>query len=355
MRPYISVIIPAFNEEKVIEHNLNQVTGFLNDFLSSGKTFEIIVVDDGSGDRTAAVLDRLAAERSNLIVLHHNRNYGRGRGIRTGFAKARGQFIFTLDADLSYAPEHIGLLIKPLESGQADMVLASAYHQDGKVCNVPFKRKILSKLGNRLLSVSIGGGLKTLTCVVRGYRREVIQSLVLFSDDKDIHLEIIQKARLLGFVIREIPAKLEWKKEKRTNKNRGFSLSSLHIMLKKHLLFNFLLRPSMISWLPMLAVCIVFLTVSILIIKEYLNVLSHQESLTLPTVYFALRSHILSAQISYFVWGISLLVLFQFISLLFIAKQNNHQFEELFAFLTHLKLKIEKLDGQNECAGSAES
>ena len=118
------------------------------------------------------------------------------------------------------------------------------------MCHGP--RALISRWGNWLLSLSLSGSnLKTLTCVVRSYRREVIDSLELFSDDKDIHLEIIDKARMLGFRIVEVPAELRWKPGKRTTGKKGMSAQSFFGMASRHLFLNFLFRPSLLSVLPM--------------------------------------------------------------------------------------------------------
>jgi len=343
--PYVSVIIPAYNEEGVIEENLNQVSEFLYRYLDPEKTFEIVVVDDGSSDATGEVIDRLAAEREYLIALHHGHNQGRGRGLRTGFGKASGQFIFTLDADLSYAPDHIAKLLPPLEKGQADVVLASAYHPQGRVSNVPFRRALTSRLGNRLLSLSLGGELKTVTCLVRGYTRDVIESLMLFSDDKEIHLEIIQKARMLGFKIIEVPAELKWRSTNRTSGKKSLSLGAFREMASRHLFFNFLFRPSMLSWLPIFVLGFFFVIVSVVMVIGYQHMLAQQPpDLGWLRFYFALREHILFAKVSYFVWSLSLLLLFQFTSLVFIAKQNNHHYQEMFSFLCRLSKRLRNME-----------
>ncbi|MBW1999733.1 MAG: glycosyltransferase family 2 protein, partial [Deltaproteobacteria bacterium] len=345
MMPYVSVIIPAFNEAGVIEDNLNEVAEYLRRHIGPDKGFEIIVVDDGSSDSTAEIIDRLATEMEYVIALHHPRNLGRGKGVRTGFEKASGQFIFTLDADLSYSPEIIAKLLPPLETGEADVALASVYHPQGKMSNVPLLRALISRLGNWLLSRSLGGEPKTVTCLVRGYTREVIESLELFSDDKEIHLEIIQKARMLGFRIIDVPSELNWRSTSRTSSKKGLSLGGFRDMASRHLFFNFLFRPGMLSWLPILILGIVFITVSVMIVYGYHYVLARQPADTgWLRFYFALREHIIFAKVSYFIWSLCLLLLFQFSSLVFIAKQNNHHYKELFSFLSRLNKKIKEIE-----------
>jgi dolichol-phosphate mannosyltransferase len=342
---YLSIILPAYNEEKVIENNVNQVAEFLYRYLGPEKLFQIIVINDGSSDATGMIIDRLASEREYFLALHHPRNLGRGRAIRTGFEKGAGQYLFTLDADLSYSPDHIAKLLPPLEKGEADLVLASAFAPQGKLTNVPWKRSIVSRLGNKVLSISLGGEISTVTCVVRGYTKDVIESLALFSDDKDIHLEIIQKARMLGFKIIEVPAELKWRSAKRTSSKKGLTLSAFRNIASRHLFFNFLFRPSMLSWLPILVVGFIFLLVSVNNLIGYVNMVAQQPpDLGWLKFYFSLRTHILEAKASYFVWSLCLILLFQFSILIFISKQGNYHYQEIFCFLSRLSKKLKDIE-----------
>jgi glycosyltransferase involved in cell wall biosynthesis len=343
---YASIIIPAYNEENVITNNVNQVAEYLFRTLGPDKAFEILVVDDGSTDSTPRILDALAGERDYLTALHHPRNMGRGKGLRTGFEHASGQYVFTLDADLSYAPEHIGDMLAVLESGEADLVLASAYHQEGSVQNVPFKRALVSRWGNRLLSLSLGNELRTVTCVVRGYTARLLDSLELFSDGKDIHLETIQKTLMLGYKVAEVPARLHWRNTKRTSDGKGVSLGHFSKMASRHLFFNFLFRPSMLFWLPLVILGLIFCATSVMICYSYLVTLGAYPAndLSLQTLYFALRENLIGAKVTYFVWGFALILIFQFVSLTFIAKQSAYYYRELFSYFSRISTRIKHLE-----------
>lgn len=345
MQPHVSIIISAFNEEGVIDANVTQVAEYLYRTLGPAKPFEIIVVDDGSGDSTGAVLDEMLASRPYLQVVTHARNFGRGRGIRSGIDRALGRFIVTLDADLSYSPDHILALLEPLERGEADITLASAYHRDGQVVNVPFGRALVSRWGNRLLSASLKGDLRTVTCVVRGYRADCIKATELFSDDKDIHLEVIQKAAILNYRVVEVPAILKWRDAKRSRQSKGMSFGAFQRMATRHLFFNFLFRPSLLLWIPLLTVGIILATVSTTIAYGYFAVLAKFEEQTgILRYYHALGEHMSIAKTSYFVWGMCLLLIFQFFSMLFIAQQSNHHFRDIYSFLTRLNARIKEIE-----------
>ena len=346
MEPYLSIIIPAYNEEGVIEGNLERIATYLKELLGE-RLFEIIAVDDGSHDPTGAILDRMAKSAAWLRVVHHRRNFGRGRALQTGFLESTGCYVISLDADLSYSPDHIERILKPLEKGEADIVLASAYHPEGRVENVPLNRALISRAGNKILAYAVGGGLKTVTCVVRGYTREVIDALILFSHGKDIHLEIIQKARILGYRILEIPATLKWLPAKRSNAAKGMSVGDLCRMSSRHLFFNFLFRPSSLFMIPIgvLSIIVVILAIQIGIGFAWMSS-QMPGAIGLMGLYDILRAHIIWAKISYAVFGLALILLLQFVSLLLMSKQSQHHYEEMLRYFSYLERLVRRGEGR---------
>jgi glycosyltransferase involved in cell wall biosynthesis len=335
---YVSVIIPAYNEEGVIQDHIGQVADHLSRLIPGKGTFEIVVVNDGSQDATGAILDRLKSETSYLHVVHHHRNFGRGRALQTGFQTSIGQYVITLDADLSYTPDHIEKILAPLQRGEADVVLASAYHPQGRVENVPLNRALISRAGNKILAYAVGGGLRTVTCVVRGYTREVIDALVLFSDDKDIHLEIIQKVRILGYRILEVPAILKWLPARRSSAAKGMSIKDLWQMSSRHLFFNFLFRPYSLFMIPIGVLSIIVLGLGIQLGIGFAKMIEKMPEFEgWVGLYHALREHIIWAKISYAVFGLSLVLLLQFISLFLMSKQSNHHYEDIVRYFGHLE------------------
>lgn len=230
----LSVIIPMYNEEEGARTTIARLVETLTPVMDD---FELIVVNDGSTDQTLAVLDAIAAGDSRVRVCSYWKNGGRGKALRTGFAAARGDYIATIDADLSYEPRHLLEMMQVLdEERDIDMVLASAYMPGGTAVGVPRLRLWLSRLGNRVLQQAMSERLHTLTCIVRCYRREVIESLDLESNGKEIHLEILSKAMAMGFTIREIPAVL-------TSRQHGRSKFHLRATTRTHLLFTLFERP----------------------------------------------------------------------------------------------------------------
>ncbi len=232
----ISVIIPMYNEEENVVNTMGKVVDELKDFPS----WELIIVDDGSTDGTYELAKSIASANDHILVLSHSANYGRGRALRTGFSFAQGDIWVTLDADLSYSADHISKLVRELESDQSlDIVVGSPYSKGGKVVGVPYNRLILSKIGNRLLGFALPGRLRTITGILRAYRKRVFDELELESEDKEIHLEILAKSLALGHHIREIPAML------RAREN-GKSKLHLRATILSHLMFSFYEKPAML-------------------------------------------------------------------------------------------------------------
>jgi len=226
-----------FNEAENAEHTLARVEESLASFL--GK-YEIIAVNDGSTDNTLGVLKKIAASNKRIKIASYSRNIGRGMALRTGFKEAEGEVIVSIDADLSYSPHYILELIKTLEDNpEVDFVLASPYMPGGGVQDVPFVRLWISKLGNKILRLAMPNRIYTSTGIFRAYRRNVLDSLELESDGKEIHLEILSKAMALGFRVKEIPAIL-------TSRKRGSSKFKFKRTATSHLIFSAFEKPMMI-------------------------------------------------------------------------------------------------------------
>jgi glycosyltransferase involved in cell wall biosynthesis len=175
----------------------------------SGRTFEVLPVDDGSVDGTGAALQRLAARDARIRPLSHSRNRGRGAALRTGFSCAQGRWVVSIDADLSYTADHVPLLVEELaRNPDVDMVVGSPYMPGGRTEGVPIARLLASRLGNLILEQASGRWLHTFTGILRGYRRDSLDDLDLVMDGKEIHLEIVSQAVALGWKIVEVPAVL---------------------------------------------------------------------------------------------------------------------------------------------------
>ena len=241
----VSVVVPMYNEEDSVETTLSAIDAVLK---ASGRSYELLAVDDGSRDKTAEFLKKARARNPRVRVVTHSVNKGLGGALQTGFANAQGKFVVAIDADLSYDPKQIPKMLDLLEEG-ADVVLASPYMPGGAVTGVPYFRYLLSKLGNVVLSHSMGVSLHTVTSMYRAFRREVIDALDLESAGPEVNPEVIAKASALGYRIVEIPAVLG-------GRTAGRSKFKLMRGIEKHFWFSVSQRPLALFALIGLAACL---------------------------------------------------------------------------------------------------
>ena len=197
MKPRVTILAPAYNEEQVIE-------GFADAILKTMEDdWEFLIVDDGSRDRTAPILKDLAALDPRIRIVTHPMNFGLGAALATGFRHARGDVIVTLDADLSHPLD----LIPQLVAGcvEADAVYASRYVKGGGMVGVPLMRAAISIVANLMLRVLFLTRLRDLTTGFRAYRREAVHGLEVRATGFDVQFEISIRLIAAGSSIREVP------------------------------------------------------------------------------------------------------------------------------------------------------
>jgi glycosyltransferase involved in cell wall biosynthesis len=349
----LSLIIPAYNESVIILRNIEEVERWMESNLPH-VAYELIVVDDGSTDSMGQLIDERAKTDPVLRCLHHSGNRGRGRAIRTGFEGSRGRYVICLDADLSYAPEHIARLLAPLRGGQADITLASAYHPEGSVSNVPLSRALLSRWGNRVLSAGLKGKYQTVTCVVRGFTRGALDQLELINDGKDLHLEIIQKAELFGFRVVEIPAHLKWRDRDRGRKRKTGLLDYIPFLsmsgtIASHLSYNYVLRPGAILNIPVMGLALTTLLGLLLLAASFVSKLIHAPGgFGLSSTYHALRDTLIDGQLTVSLTVGSFVISMIFIAFYFASQQNKRNYEELYTLLNRISARIKELESKTD-------
>jgi glycosyltransferase involved in cell wall biosynthesis len=189
----LSVVVPVFDEEANAQP---LVEGIANAVRPLGIPFEIVIVDDGSRDRTREVLRSLTATTPELVVVNLRRNFGQTLALQAGLDRARGRAIVTMDGDLQNDPTDIGRLLERLEGG-ADVVSGwRRQRQDTLVL-----RKVPSWIANRLVQVVTGIAIHDQGCSLKAYRREVIEALDLYGD---MHRFIAVMTLPLGAVLEEV-------------------------------------------------------------------------------------------------------------------------------------------------------
>ncbi|MBW7995314.1 MAG: glycosyltransferase family 2 protein, partial [Candidatus Glassbacteria bacterium] len=178
--PDLSVIIPMYNESDNVGRTIDSVRSTLR---AAGERFEVICVDDGSSDNTRAELERIAGEHGDVRVVSYVPNRGRGHALRTGFSQARGKYLVSVDADLSYSPDQIlNLLNRLRQPDRPDIVIGSPYMPGGRTEGVRPVRLFISRCANILLRQAMGRRYYTVTGIFRGYRREALDCFELYSD-----------------------------------------------------------------------------------------------------------------------------------------------------------------------------
>jgi dolichol-phosphate mannosyltransferase len=197
----LSVVIPCFNERGTLRECVEKVLAIGHSALS----LEIVIVDDCSTDGSHAVALELAVKYpQNITVLHHKKNQGKGAALRTGFAKATGDFVCVQDADLEYDPTDLQRLLGPLTSGKADVVLGSRFLSNGEHRVLYFWHY----LGNRLLTfVSNMFTDLNLTDMETGYkvfRRDILQKITVEENRFGFEPEIVAKIAHMRLRVYEI-------------------------------------------------------------------------------------------------------------------------------------------------------
>ena len=192
----ISIIVPAYNEESRIKQALEQLKKV--SFSSIGFAKEIIVVNDGSKDRTEDVLKKV----QGIKLISYKQNQGKGFALRQGFAQAKGEVIAVQDADLEYDPDDIVVLLKELLAGQ-DVVYGSRFFKK------PEKMSFTFYFGNKFLSVLtsllFGQRITDMETCHKVFRKSALQGIELKANGFDIEPELTGKFLKRGLRIKEIP------------------------------------------------------------------------------------------------------------------------------------------------------
>jgi glycosyltransferase involved in cell wall biosynthesis len=193
----VSVVIPAYNERETIVEVVRRVQAV-------GIHQEIIIVDDFSLDGTRQILLELERRESDVRVLLHGYNKGKGAALRTGFEQAGGEVVLIQDADLEYDPNDLARLLEPIERGEADVVYGSRFLE-----NAQQDPSRLHRLGNWMLTaasnVTTGQRLTDMETCYKVFRREVLDQIDIEQNRFGFEPEITAKVSRLGYRILELP------------------------------------------------------------------------------------------------------------------------------------------------------
>jgi len=192
----LAVVLPAFNEEANVEKVVRTCVAYLEPRLPD---YELLVVNDGSRDRTGDILRQLQTEFPRLRPLHHTQNRGYGAALRTGFDAASKPFVFYMDGDGQFDIRDLDQLL-PLAADEDHIV--TGYRIERRD---PFIRRLNAKLfGGWLVRVMLGVRVRDLNCAFKLIPKKVLQSIVLESPGALINAELYGRAARKGFGIKEV-------------------------------------------------------------------------------------------------------------------------------------------------------
>lgn len=228
----LSVVIPAYNEEQNVTALLKRITEVFEPFERS---FEVVIVDDGSTDKTLELLQEHKQSKSWLRVIAFDRNYGQTCAMAAGFKAARGAIIATLDADLQNDPMEIPRLIEMLN--ECDAVVGWRLKRQD-----PWLRRVSTRIANNVRNKLSGESIHDSACSLKVYKRACLEGLTLY---KGMHRFMPTLVKMRGFKVMEVPVSHHPRyagKAKYGVWNRMFrafvDLLAVRWMKKRHLIYH---------------------------------------------------------------------------------------------------------------------
>jgi dolichol-phosphate mannosyltransferase len=201
----ISLVIPARNEEDQIGAT---VTGLRDHLVASGiDSFEILVVDDGSSDDTAALVEQLGTEDERIVLHHNDGDHGYGRAVRAGLEHFTGDAVIVYMADASDSPADVVTYYQILKD-EAECAFGSRWTSDSEVIDYPLFKLVINRLANAVIRIMFGLRYNDVTNAFKGYRRCVVDGCRPFiSPHFNLTIEMPLKAITRGYTYQTVPIK----------------------------------------------------------------------------------------------------------------------------------------------------
>ena len=225
-RPFLSLVIPAHNEEGCIEETCTSIaTAFAAQNITD---YEILVINDNSRDKTEEILQRLTAANPRLRYINNAPPNGFGFAVRRGLQEYRGDAVAIVMADLSDAPADIIAYHRELKNG-AECVFGSRFIPGSKIIDYPRHKLLLNRLANAFIKILFGLDHNDITNAFKAYRREVINGIQpILSHHFNLTVELPLKAIVRGY--RHVKIPLSW-----TNRKAGESKLRIQEMGSRYL------------------------------------------------------------------------------------------------------------------------
>ena len=211
MSPKISVVMPAYNEAEHIVRNLLETVDALS---GAGYDFEVIVVDDGSPDKTYLQAAKLLSSHPERVrVVHYHVNQGKGNALMRGTQFARGEYVAFLDADMDLHPSQLTAFFEIMHAQRADVVIGSKRHPLSKV-DYPQKRRLYSSVYYGLVKLFFGLPVKDTQTGIKLFKREVLDRVfpLVLAKRFAFDIEVLANAHRMGYTIVDAPVALEFKR-----------------------------------------------------------------------------------------------------------------------------------------------
>lgn len=198
----ISVIIPIHNEEDM----LGKYTDLLYPNIPDNS--EVVLVDDGSTDNSWGMINQLVKSRGDTVGVYHKKNRGMGAALKSGIRACNGELVVFLDADLTFRPEDIKILLAEYYRSPVNCVSGSSWIKPGLLEEVLFHRFVLSKCVNWMYRQLLGNDITSVSPIFRIYEREVFDKINIKSDNFEINAELLAKMLLSNMTVTEVPVAL---------------------------------------------------------------------------------------------------------------------------------------------------
>jgi len=225
----VSIVTPVNNEEKILEKNAAAISRYMKEKFGAGE-FEHIIIENGSVDGTLRAAEKISKKNPAVRVLRIPER-SLGRGLRTGFQNARGDFVVWYPIDMSIKIDYIRDSIKAI--GGYDAVIGSKGHPETRLTR-PLMRKISSKVYNTLINLLFGVGFSDTQCV-KTFRRKPLQEILptVKTDDINFEVELLYRARKKGLRMLECPVEIHDTRKGSKIKPLDFLKTALKLILMR--------------------------------------------------------------------------------------------------------------------------
>jgi len=198
MAPLLSIVIPAFNEEKTLARVIDKLT-------SINLEMEILIVDDASTDSTPALIQALRRTHPNLRAIRHEKNGGKTAALKTGLAETIGKIVLIQDADLEYDPSDIPFLIEPIVEGNASVVYGSRFLVRRAARVVYFYHYVANRCLTFFSNLLTNLNMTDVETGYKAFRGDIIRNMVITSSGFGFEIEVTAKIAKLHCPVYEVP------------------------------------------------------------------------------------------------------------------------------------------------------